>query len=304
MSSEPLLNSGIQSSRLLVAAAHCLPATVGSSGIRDSQVSRFSFQVSTWSDPMSLRPLGSRLNSFAPLWAREDSLALLTGAGAWDGMGAGVICHPVLGLWVSPHQVPPEWLVTGSPDWPGRICRSLEREGSSVGLRGGADTEAKSGGGEMDTGTKGEATEVSAGLTLGEMRSLADVSMSPPPALPVTGVEEWGEETGSTDTEHAVEAEEEEEDTGVVEGDVGGTKAAASVEERGTEPMEEGEEEGSTGAVLTEESTVEDMRYSCWCRTARSLLRSRSEGPRWRGRLVEEERGVWGEEGRVGGDPG
>ena len=47
---------------------------------------------------MSLSPLGQRLKSATPLTAREDSLALLTLAGALLLTGLGRAVHPLLGL--------------------------------------------------------------------------------------------------------------------------------------------------------------------------------------------------------------
>ena len=73
---------GTWSSKLLVSAALWQPLMVGWSGMENSQASRFSLNLSWWSEAMSLRPLGQRLKRAAPLTARELSLALLTLAGA------------------------------------------------------------------------------------------------------------------------------------------------------------------------------------------------------------------------------
>ena len=64
-------------------AARCLPGIVGWSGTAASHSSSLNLNWSTVPVLVSLRSLGMRLKSLAPLTDRLDSLAFLTEDGAW-----------------------------------------------------------------------------------------------------------------------------------------------------------------------------------------------------------------------------
>ena len=84
--------------RELVAAALCLPTTVGWSGTWDSQLSRLALKVSTVPPCMSLMSLGSKLYSLAPFTCRDDSLAFLTAAADPETIGGTNTVLPLLSL--------------------------------------------------------------------------------------------------------------------------------------------------------------------------------------------------------------
>ena len=65
-----------------MAAALCLPGTVGWSGMVESHVSNLVLNCSGVPVDESLKSLGMQLKSLAPLTWREDSLAFLTDDGA------------------------------------------------------------------------------------------------------------------------------------------------------------------------------------------------------------------------------
>ena len=87
-------------SKELLAAALCLPGTVGWSGMVESHSSNLVLNIS--GDPvlMSLSSLGIKLKSWAPFTCSDDSLAFLTAAGAWLQRGARLIIRrPLLTCW-------------------------------------------------------------------------------------------------------------------------------------------------------------------------------------------------------------
>ena len=88
------------SSMELLAAALCLPGTVGWSGMVESQSSSQALKLSGVPVKVSLIPLGMELNRLAPLTCKEVSLALFTAAGALLKRGASTISLPLLSFWV------------------------------------------------------------------------------------------------------------------------------------------------------------------------------------------------------------
>ena len=83
----------------LLAAALCLPGTVGWSGMVESHSSSLALKLSGVPVKVSLRSLGIQLNNLAPLNCRADYLALFTAAGAWLQRGAITISLSLLSCW-------------------------------------------------------------------------------------------------------------------------------------------------------------------------------------------------------------
>ena len=86
-------------SKELLAAALCLPGTVGWSGMVESHSSNLVLNISDDPVLMSLSSLGIKLKSWAPFTCSDDSLAFLTAAGAWLQRGARLIRRPLLTCW-------------------------------------------------------------------------------------------------------------------------------------------------------------------------------------------------------------
>ena len=87
-------------SRLLVSAARPSPSMVGWSGTVARKLSKAALNCSTEVPFMSLIEVGKRLNNLQPFTARDDSLALLTTAGAGLKSCLGVTIIHFLAKWV------------------------------------------------------------------------------------------------------------------------------------------------------------------------------------------------------------